>query len=363
MKTNFIKMCALGFGALTLFGCEQEDELMLDNQAALTQKAYAENCDAIDFNQYTASATFISEVHSVKGMGPVKVSNKARSSNGEMVNENRAVIFDLRNPTGDDEDDLYHPEYGNALIIQQLPNDMENNPIDEPNDNMWGGVMELDFSAIGPVTINTATVFDIDKYEDASFIRLFDASGKMIKEHKLAALGNRSVQVAEMHMDNVMRMEVMLAGTNGHVGSGAIDNIEFCVMPKQETGEVGCTRTQGYWKTHGDPKNQKKYNNTWEPYVGKTFYMSGMTYMEVLNEPVKGRAYFILAHQYIAAMLNMDAGASMPSEVKSAFDAATNHFKNNKPSDKKDPMHNQLTTWAGILDDYNNGKTGPGHCD
>lgn len=350
MKNKFIKLCALGFGALTFFGCQKEEDAMMP-QGSNAQNAHLENCDAIDFNQYNTG--FISEVNSSKGMGPVRVMNMARNSSGEMVEGNRAMIFDMANPTGDDTDDLFHPSLGKGLIINHLNTSV-------PNDNQWGGVMMLDFSAIGPVTINETTVVDIDEYEDASFIRLYDVNGKMVKEHKLKAMGNGSVQIAELYTSNVMKMEVMLAGSRGSVGSGAIDDIMFCVMPKVE--ERGCTRTQGYWKTHGDMNNMKKYDKTWNPYVNKMFFSSNMTFMQVLDEPVKGRPYFILAHQYIAAMLNVAAGASMPSDVKAAYDAATSYFQNTTSITSKD-MKDKVTAWASMLDDYNNGKTGPGHCD
>lgn len=350
MKANFMKLCALGLGAVTLFGCQEEEDAML-LKSTKTQQVLAENCDVMDFNQYNTG--FITAVTSTGGMGPVNIMNNARHPNGSMVSENRAMIFDLENPTGDDTDDLHHPGMGKALIINQLWTSV-------PNDNQWGGTMMLDFSAIGPITIDKMTVIDIDTYEDASYIRLYDADGNVLKTHNLEPMGNGSVQEAALFTSNVMRMEVMLAGTDGYVGSGAIDDIIFCVMPKAETG---CTRTQGYWKNHGDPQNTKKYDSTWDPYVNQMFYTSGMTYMQVLQEPVKGRAYLILAHQYIAAMLNMRAGASMPSDVKAVYDQATAFFLSNSLSYSNKAMKDTISGWATVLDNYNNGKAGPGHCD
>jgi hypothetical protein len=351
MNKNFIKLFALGFGAITFFGCQEEEDALIFNDAD-NKFAHEANCDVINFEQYNTG--FRTQVQSAKGIGPIMVMNKARNSSGTIVDENRAMIFDMANPTGDDTDDLFHPDLGKGLIINQL-----NTTI--PNDNQWGGFMMLDFSAIGPVDIRRMTVVDIDLYEDESYIRLYNNSGTMIKEHKLIPMGNGSVQIAELNTTNVMKVEVILAGTvarNGHVGSGAIDNIEYCVTPT--VGTRGCTKTQGYWKTHGDPQNQKKYDATWDPYVNTTFFKSGMTYMQILNEPVKGRAYLILAHQYIAARLNLATGASMPANVKSAYDGATNYFENNNMNN--DLMRSQLTTWADMLAAYNEGKMGPGHC-
>lgn len=113
---------------------------------------------------------------------------------------------------------------------------------------------------------------------------------------------------------------------------------------------TGCTLTLGYWKNH---------TSNWpSPYSpNDAFFNSGKSWIQILNTPPKGSAYLILAHQYIAAALNVAAGASMPADVQTAFDNATNYFQNGGSGD--------LTGWATILDNYNNGLAagGPAHCD
>jgi hypothetical protein len=42
----------------------------------------------------------------------------------------------------------------------------------------------------------------------------------------------------------------------------------------------------------------------------------------VLDSPTRGDAYFILAHQYIAAVLNIASGASAPNSLRSIVLAA-----------------------------------------
>ena len=110
----------------------------------------------------------------------------------------------------------------------------------------------------------------------------------------------------------------------------------------------GCTLTQGYWKNHPDdwPTTQP----------GNAFFDWGMSWMDVLNEQPKGDAEIILAHQYIAAALNVESGATAPagdllSTVEDYFSGATTADRDT------------LIMWAEALDDYNNGLTGPGHCD
>ena len=58
-----------------------------------------------------------------------------------------------------------------------------------------------------------------------------------------------------------------------------------------------CTFGVGYWKTHPWPAR-------FDP--GATFYSTGRRWSDVLNTPPEGNAFYILAHQFIAAGLNLD---------------------------------------------------------
>ncbi len=116
------------------------------------------------------------------------------------------------------------------------------------------------------------------------------------------------------------------------------------------TNITGCTLTQGYWKNH---------TSNWpSPYSpNDAFFTSGKSWIQILSTPPKnGNAYLILAHQYIAATLNVAAGASMPADVQAAYNSATTYFQTGVGSD---PIG-----WATILDNYNNGLAagGPAHC-
>jgi hypothetical protein len=134
--------------------------------------------------------------------------------------------------------------------------------------------------------------------------------------------------------------------------------------------EGGCTLTPGYWKTHSQ-YGPAPYDNTWAM-IGEdaAFFSSGQSYYQVLwTEPKGGNAYYILAHAYIAARLNMLNGASVPDDVQNAFDAASVLFGSNSPNsvghNKGKGSSDLRATFLGyavILDEYNNGDTGPGHC-
>ena len=98
------------------------------------------------------------------------------------------------------------------------------------------------------------------------------------------------------------------------------------------------------------------------------FFGSGQSYYEVLWTRPKGNAYYILAHAYIAAELNFLNGAD-PSAAQAAFDEATDLFNAYTPDyvaglkgKAGNELRSQFIDLAEILDDYNNGLIGPGHC-
>ena len=129
----------------------------------------------------------------------------------------------------------------------------------------------------------------------------------------------------------------------------------------------GCTLTPGYWKTHSI-NGPAPYDDTWAQIgEGTAFFTSGKTYYQALWTAPGGNAYYILAHAYIAAELNILNGASVPTNVQTAFDSATALFGTYTPAQiaalrGNSPIRAQFTSLAGILDGYNNGLTGPGHC-
>jgi hypothetical protein len=98
-----------------------------------------------------------------------------------------------------------------------------------------------------------------------------------------------------------------------------------------------------------------------------TFFLSGQTYFEVLWTSPGGNAYYVLAHQYIAAELNVLAGAD-DSAIATAFAQATPLFETYTPAQIKalkgnNAIRQQFITLAGTLGSYNEGLIGPGHCD
>lgn len=124
----------------------------------------------------------------------------------------------------------------------------------------------------------------------------------------------------------------------------------------------GCTLTQGYWKTHSQ-YGPAPYDDTWAQIGENTlFFNSGKTYYQVLWTAPSGNAYYVLAHQYIAAELNVLNGASTTKAVDDAMTAAKTLFSSTTPTTMTRAQRNTALTLATTLDQYNNGLIGPGHC-
>lgn len=145
------------------------------------------------------------------------------------------------------------------------------------------------------------------------------------------------------------------------------------VFDVQCVPEGGCTLTQGYWKTHSD-RGPAPYDNAWANLGAleedTPFFGTGKTWYQVFwTPPQGGNAFLILAHQYMAARLNQLNGASVPAAVQAAMTEAVALFEKYdndgipKPSDISRTDRARMIELAGILGSFNEGKTGPGHCD
>lgn len=163
-------------------------------------------------------------------------------------------------------------------------------------------------------------------------------------------------------------------GSSPFLNTGYLDGYEkqalvrFDILCTPPSG--GCTLTPGYWKTHSQ-YGPAPYDPTWAllPNQEATpFFSSGKNYLEVLKTSPKGNAYYILSFQYIAAKLNFLNGAD-PSDAQAAFDLATGLFEDpaNTPANiaklkGSSLLRQQFVNLGAILDNYNNGLIGPGHC-
>ncbi|MBI5957665.1 MAG: hypothetical protein HY866_02950 [Chloroflexi bacterium] len=129
-------------------------------------------------------------------------------------------------------------------------------------------------------------------------------------------------------------------------------------------GGQGCTSTPGYWKNHSQ-YGPARYDDTWALIGEDTpFFLSGQSWFQVLSTPsADGNAYYILARAYIAAYLNVLAGADA-SAVAAQITHAEELFAIYTPTDSlSGAVRADFISTANTLDQYNNGLIGPGHCE
>ncbi|MGE5328961.1 MAG: hypothetical protein ACM3KR_05590 [Deltaproteobacteria bacterium] len=137
---------------------------------------------------------------------------------------------------------------------------------------------------------------------------------------------------------------------------------------------AGCTLTIGYWKTHAGFGPQSDMVTPLLPvYLGtpggsKTILVSNnVIAVNILNQNVYGEpsnGITKLYAQLLGAKLNAANGAddSAVSSIISAADAflVTHNFTNWVGLSKSEKQ--KVLGWVTILDNYNNGLIGPGHC-
>jgi hypothetical protein len=138
--------------------------------------------------------------------------------------------------------------------------------------------------------------------------------------------------------------------------NGNPDSDLSLVVSGTTTESTNCTYTQGYWKNHP---------NAW-PVLSLTLGTVNYTKAEllaILGTEVGGNGLISLAHQLIAAKLNIAQGAD-PSAASAAIAAADALIGGLVVppigGGYLDPADTSALTQ--ILDDYNNGVIGPGHC-
>ena len=160
--------------------------------------------------------------------------------------------------------------------------------------------------------------------------------------------------------DNTCVYTVVATGTNSTlVGRSTTVTTAFtadCI--DQPCGSTGCTLTLGYWKTHR------------EAWPVTTLTLGTVTYsqaelLRILNQPVKGNGLVSLAHQLIAAKLNIANGAS-GSAISTTIATADSTIGALvvPPIGSGALSTSSVGSLVNTLDTYNNGLLagGPGHC-
>lgn len=373
MKAKLFKSCFLAAAVSLFYACSPEeqsvkelDKISSSEKAMISDKLSFDNSNTRDGAGFVATAK--SDGGAIIGVSAFQrfysgAANYSLTNPGENSTANRANLFNTSAAPiapSDDQDLSNSAESGNALIINH------NSKANVPDDWAWGGTMNVDFSSLGTVTLTKMIYLD---NEEGVVINLYGSMNNILYTVNVPARGaagnSNKEEINLNNTANVARLEIIQgtvgSGATPPKGSGAIDDIEFM----REIPETGCTKTQGYWKTHSSA-GPAPYDNTWAK-VGEStpFFSSGETYFSIFGVQPRGNAYYSLAHQYVATKLNLAAGASAPTSVMTAYNSATTFFTNNTPAAvaASKTLQATATQLAGVLDAYNNGVTGPGHCD
>jgi hypothetical protein len=173
------------------------------------------------------------------------------------------------------------------------------------------------------------------------------------------------------------------------VSDGVSDDSQFSptlIASTDPRGANDCTLTQGFWKTHG-PAGCASGNNadawmeaSWpvgvptvstgcpagaQPVLtlGTVNYCAAQI-CAILNTPASGNGLIFLAHQLIAAKLNVIMGATPPPSIVTAISNADALIGSLvvPPVGSGFLSPGSASSLTNTLDDFNNGTTGPGAC-
>lgn len=153
------------------------------------------------------------------------------------------------------------------------------------------------------------------------------------------------------------------AESNGQTGSHGSAQSGSPREGASDASLGGCTYTQGYWKNH--PSAWPVMSLT----IGGVVY-SQQQLLALFGDSPGGDASLILAHQLIAALLNVANGAVPSPAVQQAINDAQTWMAANKNSNAALPYGvpagsaagNEATALTDTLDGFNSGMAGTPHC-
>lgn len=219
------------------------------------------------------------------------------------------------------------------------------------------GTASVDFSSVSPTKVDECIDVTDDKYGDLGTVCFADQP----KTFSYSLTVGPYADCGTYQYKNTASFTTKDTGTTGS-SSWTVDVNVPC--------EGGCTLTPGYWKTHSN-YGPAPYDDTWALVMpsgeDSPFFGTGQTWYEVLwTQPQNGNAYYILAHAYIAAYLNGLNGAdttAVDPQLAHAAQLLDQYDGDPKSmSQIKGAVRADFIATASILDQYNNGYIGPGHC-
>ena len=169
---------------------------------------------------------------------------------------------------------------------------------------------------------------------------------------------NRMACEETHHLTNVATLTE--SGYPGRAPQVRIASASLLIVTDPCPPADGCTLTQGYWgQEHhawpGPGDFERQYFRHWP------FFDSERSWQETFDAPTHGEAYMILAHQYMAATLNIANGADAPDDIRAIRQAAAGWFAGT-PAERAAVGRETLILWADQLARFNEGRAGVPHC-
>jgi hypothetical protein len=159
-----------------------------------------------------------------------------------------------------------------------------------------------------------------------------------------------------------------VVNTAGFIGAASTGSSTWTVTVTVPC-KLGCTLTQGYWKTHSS-YGPAPTDDTWSQLSSgpnTEFFTTGTSWYSLFWTPVMGNVYRSLAHQYMAVYMAVKLNAlngadtsAVAAELAQAEWLLANYA--NMQSNISRTLKPTFVSLASALDSYNKGVTGPGHC-
>lgn len=220
--TNIIALSLLGS---VLMGSEKEPQPAETTIHSEVKKWGTDptSCEILEFEESEYNTA--NNIHTAYSNGTaVSIAAYRLQPNGEYATDNTARLFD----TGGAPAAANQFRTPNTNAMRPMGKVLRVSNSSESDAAIEEGRIEMDFSAMGSITLKGIHVLDIEKDEEASTVELYDQAGKLIKTMPLPVTGTHGATRLRIDTPGVQKMVVTFAGKNSKGGNGAIDVIEFC---------------------------------------------------------------------------------------------------------------------------------------
>lgn len=214
--------------------------------------------------------------------------------------------------------------------------------------------------------MHNGKIYDFGRFRSENYMnskpsRMSSAKVNPVRQPRRTTRNNRPKFTNSSNSNNNEYKQLVKSGADLEVGQCACytKTIKICrgECDNGGNGGNGCTYTQGYWKNHEEAWPVDNLTLGSENYIISEL-------LQILDEPVQGNGLVSLAHQLIAAKLNIANGAD-PTPIADAVassDALIGALII-PPIGAGYLSPANTSNLVTLLDAYNNGLLGVPHCE